>query len=503
MPGERYMYWNVNQSDRIRFALVHGHRSRIKYDSVKFLRSQVRNNTILQSTIESNQYMSDFIHVRESLADGIAVYKQNSFLRIPIVCTIAADLNAASIKKVISESSVKSEVPSKPLKASTKRSSSPAQSVPALVAIEIINDKENSSSTSKNTSKRTIESSLGYGYSHSPFGPEPPKKFVIYKYSQHDIPPYNPSGHAGLQNSIGYHLGSTSTHIEQQPSLEVKQPVYQAPTASQYYNPSATLYTTFNHQGQLGGLSQHIPYQNVDHTGMVPVIILRVYSNQLVSPDTALHTNLPQSHPYSGLNNVNLQELLQNYVHNYLQTNAHAYQRLYHSLQGAYAPDEYVSNLPTSENYPSNLHTRVIFHSNNNGHIPEYPKASYKTAGLSSYKTVPVANYKTSQPGYVEVQTPDSQYAYSAGSHQDQDQPYAYVYPSQLGQIAYYQQEQGYADSQGENIAPVPPTATQNSPDEPFNYHAHSHKQRRSKKNSGTVQSSLSTKKRELRLKTT
>lgn len=432
-----------------------------------------------------------------------------SFFIFQIVCTIAANLDAASIKKVISESSVKSEVQSKPSKLSTKQSSPPSQEVPAIVAIEIVNGKENSSSTSKNTSKRTIESSLGYGYSNSQFGGEPPKKFMIYKYSQHDIPPLNynqgATGHASLQNSIGYHLGSTTTHIEQQPSVEVKQPVYQAPIASQYYNPSTTLYTTFNHQGQLGGLSQQVPYQNLGHTGMVPVIILRVYTNQLVSPDTALHTNFPHSHPYSGLNNVNLQELLQHYVQNYLQTNAHVYQRLYHNLhglQGAYAPDEYISDLPTSENYPSKHHTRVIFHSNNNGHIPEYPKASYKTAGLSSYKTAPLADYKTSQPGYVEVQTPDSQYAYTAGSHVDQ--PYAYVYPSQLGQGAYYQQEQEYADSQGENIAPVPPTAGQDSQNEPYNYHAHSHKQRRSKKNSSTVHSSLSTKKRELnRLKTT
>lgn len=54
----------------------------------------------------------------------------------------------------------------------------------AILAIQIIDPSEK---TDGKNSKRTIESSLGYGYQNSI---HTPPKFQIYKYSQHDIPSY-------------------------------------------------------------------------------------------------------------------------------------------------------------------------------------------------------------------------------------------------------------------------------------------------------------------------
>lgn len=67
------------------------------------------------------------------------------------------------------------------------------ESPKAIVAIEIV-DPDNKSKNSK----RTIDSSLGYGY-QSVFGATHQQpKYQIYKYSQQDIPPYKgQSGYFG------------------------------------------------------------------------------------------------------------------------------------------------------------------------------------------------------------------------------------------------------------------------------------------------------------------
>lgn len=189
-------------------------------------------------------------------------------------------------------------------------------SVPAIVAIEIVDDsKEEKGGKGGKYKKRTIESSVGYGY--HPITPNhvPTKKFVIYKYSQHDIPSLHAAGgsvQAELQKSLGYSLGSSTTQIHSQPSVQyqIPQTLYQAP-------PKTTLYTTFNSQGQVGALSPQLRYPTGQ--GMVPVILLKVYANQLENSQGSLHTNLPQSSPYSGLNNIDLQSYLNDYVRQYLK----------------------------------------------------------------------------------------------------------------------------------------------------------------------------------------
>lgn len=69
----------------------------------------------------------------------------------------------------------------------------------AIIAIEIVDPSKKTDS--KNV-KRTIESSLGYGYQNNVHS-QP--KFQIYKYSQHDIPPYQ--GPTNYQNDNGKNTG--------------------------------------------------------------------------------------------------------------------------------------------------------------------------------------------------------------------------------------------------------------------------------------------------------
>lgn len=63
----------------------------------------------------------------------------------------------------------------------------------AILAIEIVDPSQK---TDGKNAKRTIESSLGYGYQNGHSQP----KYQVYKYSQHDIPPYK--GDNVLQSGI-------------------------------------------------------------------------------------------------------------------------------------------------------------------------------------------------------------------------------------------------------------------------------------------------------------
>lgn len=68
----------------------------------------------------------------------------------------------------------------------------------AIIAIQIVDPSDKTDG--KNT-KRTIESSLGYGYQIShPI-------YQLYKYSQHDIPPYKePSIYQNGQKTTGMYI---------------------------------------------------------------------------------------------------------------------------------------------------------------------------------------------------------------------------------------------------------------------------------------------------------
>ncbi|XP_047028657.1 uncharacterized protein LOC124636565 [Helicoverpa zea] len=259
-------------------------------------------------------------------------------------------------KKNVSEDKSKTQQPGKP-------------TFPAVIAIEIVNDTE------KSKGKRTIDANLGYGYktnngyTYSYFGkPAQEKgKFMIYPYSQEDIPPanthsfnhYDQSGQklktsVEIQTSQAYELvpvkeEKPAYHYEK-PSVEFNTPAPQPASYSSseqsgnsYQHPS-TLYTTYNGE-QFSGLSGQFPsvmpdylvdptqliknpeYQNVgltqDHLRtpgshleqkVVPVLVLRIPSSSLTNPSAELYANLPQNYPLSNyLNHLNLQELVNQY----------------------------------------------------------------------------------------------------------------------------------------------------------------------------------------------
>lgn len=79
----------------------------------------------------------------------------------------------------------------------------------------------------------------------------------------------------------------------------------------------------------MSGLSTHFPANHQHQQQSVPVIILRLYSNQLTDPNHGVYPALPASNPYAYLNRVNLQDIVARYLHQ------HVYQ---HQQQPAYQP---------------------------------------------------------------------------------------------------------------------------------------------------------------------
>ncbi|XP_018571622.1 uncharacterized protein LOC108911229 [Anoplophora glabripennis] len=159
----------------------------------------------------------------------------------------------------------------------------------AIIAIQIIDPNENT--TSAKNSKRTIESSLGYGYQGRP-------KYETYKYSQHDIPPYNPNQYTA--QAASYHTPSVAS-----------KPVQNA-EVSNFYQPGTILFSTINQQGQLGELSSQFPESVENYQYPIPVIILRVHPDQLANP---LYPKLPQNHLHAAaINSININSLLSNYI---------------------------------------------------------------------------------------------------------------------------------------------------------------------------------------------
>ncbi|KAB0799484.1 hypothetical protein PPYR_07364 [Photinus pyralis] len=377
-------------------------------------------------------------------------------------------INAAAVKKSIDDSKE-----NKLVKDTSKSGSK--KEVPAIIAFEIVDEPEQNA-TGKSNPKRTIDSSLGYGYhGHSnSYGlqhSQPGKKFVIYKYSQEDITPSAQDStsvqYSDIQKSIGYKLQTVASHLDSKLPLTGKAPastyIPQQPV-TQYYNPKNTLYTTYDQHG-LGGVSNQIPYANAGRSNLVPVIILRVYSNQLENPGTALHTNLPQSSPYSDLNNINLQAYLQNYVQQYLQSQQQSYQPVYnqqHYQQTySYVPNYQThSNPSTYANYPSQRHTQIYA-------SPSHPQ----TTGLSTYKSVSYPTYVAPQPGYANNEPNDVQYVYD-----NNVQPqYSYVYQNPQQQEYYQSNSQQYESNEDYSSSGsyLPPEEAQSSTKTPYNYHAH------------------------------
>lgn len=343
--------------------------------------------------------------------------------------------NAKSIKKIAKE-----EVSTENKKEESNIETTTPQ--PAIVAIEIVDNDADNATLTKNT-KRTIESSLGYGYNSGRSKP----RYEIYKYSQQDIPPvsntrtlfvphnnYEANNQFHIQKSIAYNLGSTSNY--QTPVYKAQQVAQAQPQPTQYYQPGTTLFSTLNHQGQLGQFSQQIPQQQLAGHHAIPVIVLRVYTKQL-SNAASLYPNLPQTHPYSNLNSIDLQSLLSGYVQNMYQQyqqnlyqqQPQTYQTQAHYTQPDYQTQAYQyqqesdANLQTHENYPDEAHTRVIFH--------KQPKSAKETETVSSYQT------PNSYSG-IQFKTPDTQYVYTT-SHTDNNPGYYYAEePKQTEQQQVY-----------------------------------------------------------------
>ncbi|KAJ8945407.1 hypothetical protein NQ314_009245 [Rhamnusium bicolor] len=191
----------------------------------------------------------------------------------------------------------------------------------AIIAIQIIDPHENKTST-KN-SKRTIDSSLGYGYQSIFGGKQPPPRYETYKYSQHDIPPYNGSPPAQFNGGI------QSQSYEIQPS--VSKQIYNT-DVSNHYQPGTVLFSTIDQRGQLGDLSSQFPVSLENHQYPIPVIILRVHPNQLTNP---VYPKLPQNHLLaSEINSIDINSLLSNYIKNNVKQNPEPeYQPQYQQTQ--------------------------------------------------------------------------------------------------------------------------------------------------------------------------
>lgn len=473
--------------------------------------------------------------------------------------SLCAAAKLQSKEKEDAATSSKQEADSK-----TVQTAAATASAPAIIAIEIVDPNENK--TGNKNSKRTIESNLGYGYEGNK-----PAKFEVYKYSQHDIPPYkgaaatkdpyskNANLDYDIQKSIDYSVNphqDENQHYNHGQSGYTQSPTPSASPLNQYYQPGTMLYTTLNNQGHLGDLSANAPYQG--NPGNVPVIVLRIHPEQLAGLGGGLYANLPQTHPFANnINGVDIQSLLANYVQNLLQgqQKQNVYQAPdYHGYHGDYgysnpgyqAPSQYYQpnyqpnyqqqyqypyqyqqpqtfpgvsspQLQTFENFPGDAHTKVIF----------------KDADKSSKSAAPSVSSSPAYKGFSEEsKAPEEQNKYGHES-QEHDDGYYYDKPGQIGSHDYYSHDnydklddkpnsqdyyshdsyekpgsQNYFPEDHENYktyssnngneasyevsqfhpttyntgnnnydgqyGELPPVASDKSPDEPFNYHAHS-----------------------------
>lgn len=359
----------------------------------------------------------------------------------------------------------------------TKPGSVPAKlSFPAVIAIEIVNDTD----VKNSKGKRTIDANLGYGYqtnngyTYTYFGKSAQEKgkFMIYPYSQEDIPPANPNAGYSHQSSKtskispnveitpsqAYELVPTNdeqpepynydkpaiefkTKYEEAQGVETPPPLYpaNANSAQQYSPPSTTLYTTYNGE-HFSGLSGQFPqvmsnylvdptqllknpqYQNVgltqDHLRthgeqlqqrVVPVLVLRIPSSYIRNPSAELYANLPQNYPLSQhLNNVNLQELVNQYFKKLGFT--HAPQVMSYPSSPLAAPSSHLP-APVSNYEPQHYASPYV--------QPSYTHADYSGVQYSAVQPV-MARYPS---GYTR-----QHYYITRGQMYQQPQHQQYVY---------------------------------------------------------------------------
>ncbi|KAJ8922860.1 hypothetical protein NQ315_007895, partial [Exocentrus adspersus] len=246
----------------------------------------------------------------------------------------------------------------------TRKSSKSKPPQNAIIAIQIIDPHENKTDT-KN-SKRTIESSLGYGYQSNYVNQHvSPPKYEVYKYSQHDIPAYTP--HQYNVQSNNYHVPSSSKPV-------------QSSGISNFYQPGTVLFSTINQHGQLGELSQQFPGSLESQQYPIPVIILRVHPEQLANP---LYPQLPQNHLHaSAINSIDINSLLSSFIETSLKKR------------------------PVSHNYTPAQHQPVI----QQQQIVYQQQYQPEPEHSSLHQIQNAQAYAEPQQETVQYQTPDQQY---------------------------------------------------------------------------------------------
>ncbi|CAG9583136.1 unnamed protein product [Danaus chrysippus] len=365
--------------------------------------------------------------------------------------------------------------------------------LPAVIAIEIVNDTE------KSKGKRTIDANLGYGYrtndgySYTYFGKSnlDQGKFMIYPYSQEDLPPVRNLQHNTKHSSqsSGKYSSSKTYNVEITPSqayelvaLKDEQPSYQynkpaIPFETGYQNvqgfgspnvnshsakPAQTLYTTYNGQ-EFSGVSGQFPsvmsdyfvnpsqllnnpqYQSAglteDHLRsqssylnqnkpIVPVLVLRIPSSYLNNPRAELYADLPKNYPLSQhLNHVNLQSLVNQYFKNHGYSSAP-------QIMSYQKPE--VSTPEVEPQHYSNPHVR-----------PSYTQADFSGIQYSGVKPV-MAKYPSSYQNQQQYSVPKPQSLYQRPVQQQQYE-YQYIPQTEVNMQSYYIQPQYHQNTQIED----------------------------------------------------
>ncbi|CAH1991554.1 unnamed protein product [Acanthoscelides obtectus] len=321
----------------------------------------------------------------------------------------------------------------------------------AIIAIQIIDEADEKAGGEK--SKRTIDSALGNGY-HGHAGKVPPPKFMIYKYSQHDIPPYN--GPPLLKQQSGGHAGH---------SAQSYSPAATPPQIA-HIQPGMTLFSTINQNGHVGTFSSHLP-QNLmfPHTnsGPIPVIILRILPAQLQEPTGHLYPNIPSSNSFASIiNSLDIKALL-NGIPQPISSGLHS--SGYQAPQLSYsAPvhggvvSSYLSKGTNSYSQPVAASLQVGTHQNR---YTASPKPTYIQKVTSSYVPSKAVSFMRTDHGYMYQEHqqytghPEPQ-QYLQPQYQEQHQHQYQEQPQyqeqQYSQEQYYPQEkeQQYSQEQYE-----------------------------------------------------
>lgn len=402
--------------------------------------------------------------------------------------TTLTDEERKFLREVEAKFGIKSEAKdeeideSKPNVTQTAILNNPKLPFPAVIAIEIVND-----TNSKYKGKRTIDANLGYGYktnngySYSYFGKaaEDKGRFMIYPYSQEDIPPVSHQ-HGATEVEItpskafelvtvnddkeGYNYPKPSTEYKTDynnvKGLVSPPPSYDYSSTqglSHSFVPS-TLYTTYNGHG-FSSLSGQFPkvmqnyfvdpsqllktpeYQNVGLTNdhlrvhgstiadqrVVPVLVLRIPSSSLKNPTAELFANLPSNYPLSSyLNNVNLQDLVNQY-----------FKKIGYSFapQVTTYPDSLLPSTHSVRGMPSNYGRQ---HYATPQIQPTYTHADNSGVQYSAVQPV-MARYPSS---YTRHHMPHGHSLYQMPHQQKYEYQYKYVPQSALPQTYYVESQQ-------------------------------------------------------------